>query len=42
MKVFIQKSFEAYTLRKQGKLLTEKLPDTNQKLELLAKHAVLC
>ncbi|WP_153797853.1 response regulator [Foetidibacter luteolus] len=41
MRIFIQKSFEVYTLRKQNKLLTKKLVDTNRKLELLARHAVL-
>ncbi|WP_153796764.1 response regulator [Foetidibacter luteolus] len=41
VKNFITKAFEVYQLRKENVHLTEKLIDVNQKLELIARHAIL-
>ena len=41
IKIFIDKAYEVYTLRKENVELTTKLINANQKLEFLARQALL-
>jgi len=41
IKIFIDKAYEVYMLRKENVELTTKLIDANQKLEFLARQALL-
>lgn len=41
VKIFVEKAFEVYRLRKENNDLTNKLLDVNKKLEFLARQAVL-
>lgn len=41
VKIFIEKAYEVYTLRKQNEILTQKLLDANKKLEFLARQSLL-
>lgn len=41
VKIFVEKAFEVYRLRKENIDLTNKLLDANKKLEFLARQALL-
>lgn len=41
VKIFVEKAFEVYRLRKENADLTHKLIDVNKKLEFLARQALL-
>ncbi len=41
IRIFIERAFEVYNLRKENKELTGKLIDANHKLEFLARQALL-
>ncbi len=41
VKIFVEKAFEVYRLRKENLDLTNKLIDVNRKLEFLARQALL-
>lgn len=41
VKIFVEKAFEVYRLRKENIDLTNKLLDANQKLEFLARQSLL-
>lgn len=41
VKIFVEKAFEVYRLRKENIDLTNKLVDVNKKLEFLARQALL-
>jgi response regulator RpfG family c-di-GMP phosphodiesterase len=41
VKIFVEKAFEVYRLRKENLDLTNKLLDVNKKLEFLARQALL-
>lgn len=41
VKIYVQKAYEVYTLRKENIELTNKLMDVNEKLEFLARQSLL-